>query len=754
MTRTTQMKPTHLHHRTYVVALILACCIQAINALGELYTVIDRSSGLSSNEIRAITQLPDGRMAFVTPTHLCIYDGADFTNITALPSGATLPLPRYTGHHHLYTDSLGHLWIKAFGKVACIDLHTGLHLPTEEIAKATGNGTTPDDLFVDNNGNIWTVTGQSLTSPLSPQPIKLHDDDGTLQDLQTHGNTLFLFFSTGRVAAYDAQTLERTYHRDAYPDEERSRYDATSLVVPGPGGFYQLRNGEKGIFLRFDPEKREWTRMMTTDYTLNTLAITHDRRGLVTCGKGAWEFTLPSGEGIHYSTLLTDHGSLLTTTISTVFEDRDNGLWLGTFNRGLLYRSPGSHIRLLTKLPSRPQTPRRATALFSEDADGNVFLSDRASILRLNRDGHSSPSSDDTEWNTFYDSSNTFVASDGSVYLLNGDSVTTHLRNPATTNAATRPPILTSVRVHGVDIYPDTPLLTSSLQEITLPHNRNFINLEYSLLDYSHSEATSVRYRLSGIDREWAMPLPSSLRNGKLSVNYTNLPPGRYTLTVESSSDSFSTSASSLPLDITIKAPWWLTTAAMATYAASGILLALLAFAAYTRSIKNKMRRRHREEILIMRVKNMISQCRACPIRTAHTTGGEIPQPPTATAAAPSDPADNAFLTRAIATVERNMNVQGYSVEQLSRDLCMDRTGLYRKLTAILDQSPSLFMRSIRLRHAAALLAEDNGMPIGEIAEQTGFSSSSHFSRCFQEAYGCKPSEYARSQQKSTQMKQ
>ena len=89
------------------------------------------------------------------------------------------------------------------------------------------------------------------------------------------------------------------------------------------------------------------------------------------------------------------------------------------------------------------------------------------------------------------------------------------------------------------------------------------------------------------------------------------------------------------------------------------------------------------------------------------------------------------------------MHVIGYSVEQLSRDLCMERTGLYRKLVNLLDQSPSLFIRNIRLQRAAQLLTE-NELSIAEIAERTGFSSSSYLSKCFQEMYGCRPSEYAR----------
>lgn len=56
------------------------------------------------------------------------------------------------------------------------------------------------------------------------------------------------------------------------------------------------------------------------------------------------------------------------------------------------------------------------------------------------------------------------------------------------------------------------------------------------------------------------------------------------------------------------------------------------------------------------------------------------------------------------------MHVIGYSVEQLSRDLCMERTGLYRKLVNLLDQSPSLFIRNIRLQRAAQLLTETNSV--------------------------------------------
>jgi len=108
-----------------------------------------------------------------------------------------------------------------------------------------------------------------------------------------------------------------------------------------------------------------------------------------------------------------------------------------------------------------------------------------------------------------------------------------------------------------------------------------------------------------------------------------------------------------------------------------------------------------------------------------------------------ASPEESEFIMKAVALVKQNVKNSDYSVEQLAKDLCMERTGLYKKLTSLLDKTPSIFIRSIRLEKAAEMLKEGN-MTIAEIAEQAGFNSPSYFSKQFQEAYGCKPSEYGK----------
>ena len=103
--------------------------------------------------------------------------------------------------------------------------------------------------------------------------------------------------------------------------------------------------------------------------------------------------------------------------------------------------------------------------------------------------------------------------------------------------------------------------------------------------------------------------------------------------------------------------------------------------------------------------------------------------------------AEPEFIVKARMLVEQHLGESEYGVEQLANDLCMERTGLYKKLKSLSDTTPVTFMRNVRLQRAAALLREGQ-MTVNEIAESTGFASPSYFAKCFKKVYGVLPSEY------------
>lgn len=105
--------------------------------------------------------------------------------------------------------------------------------------------------------------------------------------------------------------------------------------------------------------------------------------------------------------------------------------------------------------------------------------------------------------------------------------------------------------------------------------------------------------------------------------------------------------------------------------------------------------------------------------------------------------ADEDFLARLHAFVMENLKDSELSIDQMASELAMSRSSFNRKIKALLDMSPSDYLRLERLKYAAELL-QQNHYKINEICYMAGFNTPSYFSRCFQKQFGVLPNEFAR----------
>ncbi|MEJ7662056.1 MAG: response regulator [Hymenobacter sp.] len=105
--------------------------------------------------------------------------------------------------------------------------------------------------------------------------------------------------------------------------------------------------------------------------------------------------------------------------------------------------------------------------------------------------------------------------------------------------------------------------------------------------------------------------------------------------------------------------------------------------------------------------------------------------------------ADHAFLEQAMRLVEARLTDPAFSVVLLAEALCMSQSVLYRRLKAITGQTVVEFIRDVRMKRAAQLLAQSQ-LRIVEVASQVGIEDVKYFRKTFQKIYQTSPSDYAR----------
>ena len=99
------------------------------------------------------------------------------------------------------------------------------------------------------------------------------------------------------------------------------------------------------------------------------------------------------------------------------------------------------------------------------------------------------------------------------------------------------------------------------------------------------------------------------------------------------------------------------------------------------------------------------------------------------------------MLKKCVELIEANIADPDFNVDELCRGVGLSRPAVYKKVKSLTGLSVVEFIRSIRLKRAAQLLAQDKSS-ISDVMYQVGFNNRSYFSLRFKEEFGCNPNEY------------
>lgn len=99
------------------------------------------------------------------------------------------------------------------------------------------------------------------------------------------------------------------------------------------------------------------------------------------------------------------------------------------------------------------------------------------------------------------------------------------------------------------------------------------------------------------------------------------------------------------------------------------------------------------------------------------------------------------FLSKLNEVIQKQINSENDSAENIALALGMSRISLYRKLKALTGLSINEYMRNLKIELAANLI-KNEGITISQAAYEVGFSDVKYFRKIFKKKYGKNPSEF------------
>ena len=455
----------------------------------------------------------------------------------------------HPGIASIFEDQFGFLWIGTLGGGLNrldrrSDRVTRYNLPFEDVVA----------ICQDRNGTLWLGTRDNQLHAFEPAtrevssyplgtPADAHADDivVTIYESPTRPGLLWIGTKLNGVYTFDsnARRVVQHYGHDIADESSLSDNYAWPIYEDRTGTIWVGTWG--GGLNRFDENTRTFKRYRNDDQDPHSISgnrvvsIHEDGEGRLwvgTFGRGLTLFDRLTERFTHY----TEQDGLPSNDIVGILLDNKGFLWLST-NNGI----------------SRFD-PRTTTAInfgVANGLQGGIF---RIGAAHKNKQGE------------------IFFGGENGLNVIHPSRALAHRQAP--------PVILTDFHLLGQSAQLDSSI--STVAEIKLDHDENYIAFEFAVLDFIEPSNNQYAFMLEGVDREWI-----EVRNQRF-VRYPKLAPGEYTFRVKGANSSNQWNDQGASVRLFISPPWWKAPWAYALYVAALMLIVSSVYRWRVRHLKNQ----------------------------------------------------------------------------------------------------------------------------------------------------------------------
>ncbi|MGH8107183.1 MAG: two-component regulator propeller domain-containing protein [Arenimonas sp.] len=543
------------------------------------------ADGLPAGAVYAILAAPEGGLYLGTHHGLYLGRNGKFKIIAPdFPDEAVISLS---------LDSETNLWlgtvnrgVMRFGRRGLETLDAKAGLPNNRVGS----------LFSDREGNIWAGTNAGLVR-FADTPFVTYDNYQGLSDnyvravAQTNDGSVMIGTSRGLNKYYDEKITPII-------DSPTLRDDAILSLAPAKDGSLWVGMYSTGLVNWKDGVVREQVTPSSPLYGTQVRALLEDSKGYLWVGTSQGLYRKKGSELKRFG----EANGLPRDFILSIHESKAGKIWVGTANGlGYVDGEKAGSVDISTYQSAQDVFG------FNEDADGTLWLATDRAILRLRKGKISAVGTknglpvatvfqivSDTYGNFWLTSNRGVIyvkrnemeavadgkserlnaisfaeadgmasaqcnggagpaalrAKDGSIWVATAKGLSVVQPDELARYQLAPPPVvIENVMVNDQIADPDS--------ELILPSDTRKLEMAYVSLSYRTPEQIRYRYQLEGFDEEWIER--EQLRN----VQFTNLPPGRYTFKVSAAQRGGPWSPESASLKFEIKPrlfqrPWFI----------------------------------------------------------------------------------------------------------------------------------------------------------------------------------------------------
>jgi signal transduction histidine kinase/ligand-binding sensor domain-containing protein/AraC-like DNA-binding protein len=525
-----------------------------------------------------------------------------------------------------YCDDNGMVWIGTYKNGVCY-----YHPEMFKFRKPTlyylfrQNSETFDcnSIYKDFKGNLWIGTNGAglirFNEKMNQTQVFRYnssDSKSISSDIITaitgdHTSTIWIGTFLGGINAYDGNCFRH------YQMDENNQNSLSSKSVYGitEDNDHNLWIGTLGGGLnRLNPERDTFTRFTTfnnkelfSDYILSIHLGPNNNVFLCTDRGLNWLTAKGKSAPVFHNEIQVSQ--LSGESCNNTLMDSRGWIWVATDKGITIYHPTARSYKYLT---TKNGLPDEEVVSLAEDNDGCVWAGTRKGLARIY---YSVSNKEESFAITTFDSKDGLPSSvcnlnaifkdkEGYIYVGTIKGYVSFDPRKILINEVAPRPKFTELEISSHPIRPNEKyhnriVITktiSELKELILKYNETNFSLMFSSLNYMHSEKSSYKYKLEGLDSDWNV-----IKKGDGIVSYSNLTPGKYDLVVYASNNDGVWSKYPLKLRIIVEPPFWATWWAYLIY-----LLALLGLLWQLFSFKlRKQREEFKQAQIVLDAKKM-----------------------------------------------------------------------------------------------------------------------------------------------------